>query len=257
MDVPEDHLDGLQDRQLPRVARERAGRHVRGRTAGAVRSGRGADPHVSCTATPAAPRKLPLGASATLIAEHVSAGPRVAVIPAAAITQSQGQPALWAVRRAGAEPIGTVELIQVTVHGYRNDEVLVSGPPAGVLIVTAGVQKMAPGLKVALLSSARSEDPGKPPDEILQPHRMGAEPPRHRAVPDPRDRRGRRARLHQARSARRPELLRAVDDGARDLARRHGATDPGRGAQPHGEEVRAARPLREGRKPMRARVMAP
>jgi RND family efflux transporter MFP subunit len=107
---------------------------------------------------PAAPRQLPLGASATLMAEHGSAGPKVAVIPAAAITQDQGQPALWAVRRAGAEPIGTVELIRVTVHGYRNDEILVSGPPAGALIVTAGVQKMAPGLKVALLPSVRSED---------------------------------------------------------------------------------------------------
>ncbi len=75
---------------------------------------------------------------------------------------------------------------------------------------------------------------------------MGAEPPRHRAVPDPRDRHRRRAGLHEARPARRPELLGAVDDGDRHLARRDGATDPGRGAQPHGEEVRAARPLREG-----------
>jgi hypothetical protein len=40
------------------------------------------------------------------------------------------------------------------VHGYRNDEVLVSGPPAGELVVTAGVQKMAPGLKVALSGAA-------------------------------------------------------------------------------------------------------
>jgi multidrug efflux pump subunit AcrA (membrane-fusion protein) len=107
---------------------------------------------------PTAPRQLPLGASATLMAEHDTAGPRVAVIPATAITQSQGQPALWAVRRAGAEPIGTVELIRVTVHGYRSDEILVSGPPAGSLVVTAGVQKMAPGLKVALLPSVRSDD---------------------------------------------------------------------------------------------------
>ena len=36
------------------------------------------------------------------------------------------------------------------MHGYRNDEVLVSGLPAGELVVTAGVQKMAPGLRVAL-----------------------------------------------------------------------------------------------------------
>ena len=34
------------------------------------------------------------------------------------------------------------------------DEVLVSGPPAGELVVTAGVQKMAPGLRVALSGAA-------------------------------------------------------------------------------------------------------
>lgn len=99
---------------------------------------------------PATPRALSLGATATLVAESVSTGPRVAVIPAAAITQHKGKPALWAVRRSGAEPIGTVDLIPVTVHGYRSDEILISGPAAGALVVTAGVQKMAPGLRVAL-----------------------------------------------------------------------------------------------------------
>jgi hypothetical protein len=43
-----------------------------------------------------------------------------------------------------------VELANVVVHEYRNDEALISGPQAGALVVTAGVQKMAPGLKVAL-----------------------------------------------------------------------------------------------------------
>jgi len=47
--------------------------------------------------------------------------------------------------------------VQVSVHAYRNDEVLLSGPPAGALIVTAGVQKMAPGLRVALPKSAQRE----------------------------------------------------------------------------------------------------
>ena len=46
--------------------------------------------------------------------------------------------------------MGTVELVGVSVHGYRNDDVLVSGPPGGQQVVIAGVQKMAPGLKVAL-----------------------------------------------------------------------------------------------------------
>jgi hypothetical protein len=37
------------------------------------------------------------------------------------------------------------------VHAYRNDQVFISGPAAGELVVTAGVQKMAPGLHVALI----------------------------------------------------------------------------------------------------------
>jgi RND family efflux transporter MFP subunit len=106
---------------------------------------------------PVPPRPLPLGATATLIAELSAAENPMAVIPASAVTQSSGQPALWVVRRSGTEPAGTVELVSVVVHGYRNDEVLVSGPPAGVLVVTAGVQKMAPGLKVALPASRPSE----------------------------------------------------------------------------------------------------
>ena len=103
---------------------------------------------------PAMPRPLPLGATATLVVERPVGDAPVAAIPASAITQNKGQPAVWVVRRAGAEPVGTVDLLGVAVHGYRNDEVLVSGPPAGELVVTAGVQKMAPGLKVALPGAA-------------------------------------------------------------------------------------------------------
>jgi RND family efflux transporter MFP subunit len=99
---------------------------------------------------PATPRPLPLGASATLLVEHPIAQSGAAAIPASAITQDKGQPAVWVVRPAGGEPVGTVQLLDVSVHAYRNDEVLVSGPAAGELVVTAGVQKMAPGLKVAL-----------------------------------------------------------------------------------------------------------
>jgi len=108
---------------------------------------------------PATPRPLPLGATAMLVAERELAGPPLATIPAAAITQSQGRPALWTARRVGTEPMGTVELSPVAVHGYRNGEVLVSGLPARTLVVTAGVQKMAPGLRVAL--------PGANPDTYL------------------------------------------------------------------------------------------
>ena len=52
--------------------------------------------------------------------------------------------------------------------------------------------------------------------------------------------------VHAARAARGSEVLRAVDDRDGHVARRHRPADPGRGAQPDGEEVRAARPLREG-----------
>ena len=105
---------------------------------------------------PVTPRPLPLGATATLLAARPAAEAPVAAVPASAITQAKGQPAVW-VARNGEEGVGTVELMPVVVHGYRNDEVLLSGPPAGVLIVTAGVQKMAPGLRVALSGAASAE----------------------------------------------------------------------------------------------------
>lgn len=99
-------------------------------------------------------KALPLGATATVMAERKMTNISVAAVPATALTQSGGQPALWVVTPAGKDPVGIVELVHVTVWGYRNDEVLVSGPQAGVLVVTAGVQKMASGLKVALPGAA-------------------------------------------------------------------------------------------------------
>jgi RND family efflux transporter MFP subunit len=107
---------------------------------------------------PATPRALPLGASARLIVERPTADTPAAAIPASAITQNKGQPAVWVVRRVGADPAGTVDLTNVVVHGYRNDEVLISGPQAGELVVSAGVQKMAPGLKVALPGATSNPD---------------------------------------------------------------------------------------------------
>ena len=44
-----------------------------------------------------------------------------------------------------------------------------------------------------------------------------------------------------------PEVLDPVDDGDRHLARRDCPAGAGRAAQPHGKEVRAARPLRQSR----------
>jgi hypothetical protein len=101
---------------------------------------------------PAAPRRLPLGATATLLVERTSTAAAAAAIPASAITQANGQPAVWTLRRQG-EATGAVDLVQVAVHGYRNEEVLISGLPAGELVVIAGVHKMAPGLLVTLSGS--------------------------------------------------------------------------------------------------------
>jgi RND family efflux transporter MFP subunit len=103
---------------------------------------------------PAQPRPLPLGASATLVIERPVGKSAAAAIPASAITQNKGEPAVWVVRRTGSEGAATVDLVTVTIHDYRTDEVLISGPNAGELVVTAGVQKMAPGLRVALGDAA-------------------------------------------------------------------------------------------------------
>jgi RND family efflux transporter MFP subunit len=104
---------------------------------------------------PAKARQLPLGATATLVSSRIAPeSAPAAPVPASALTQSNGQPAVWIVRRSGGDAAGTVALVPISVHGYRNDEALVSGLPAGELVVTAGVQKMAPGLQVALPSTA-------------------------------------------------------------------------------------------------------
>ena len=103
---------------------------------------------------PVAPRALPLGATATLLVEHAVTQSQAATIPTAALTQSEGKPAVWVVQQKPGQDAAVVQLAPVTVAGYHNEDVLVSGLPAGTLVVSAGVQKMAPGLKVALMPSA-------------------------------------------------------------------------------------------------------
>jgi RND family efflux transporter MFP subunit len=110
---------------------------------------------------PVAARPLPLGATATLSLDRAAAGTPVALLPATALTQSNGQPAVWTVKPAAAGQ-GTVELVAVQIQGYRNDEVMITGAPAGLKVVTAGVQKMAPGLKVALTEAATSVAEARP-----------------------------------------------------------------------------------------------
>ncbi|HEU0205056.1 MAG TPA: efflux RND transporter periplasmic adaptor subunit [Burkholderiaceae bacterium] len=157
VDVPEDHLAAFKAARfqaslasLPAETFDVVLRELAPQAAALTRTFR-------ARLKPATSRPLPLGATATLVAERAAAETPVAFIPAGAITQSNGQPALWVVRHQGTEAAATVDLMHVVVHGYRNDGVLVSGPPAGARVVTAGVQKMAPGLRVALSGAARSE----------------------------------------------------------------------------------------------------
>ena len=113
---------------------------------------------------PAMPRTLPLGATATLVVERPVGESSAAVIPAAAITQNKGQPAVWVVRRSGLEPVGMVDLLAVTVHGYRNDEVLVSGPPAGELVVSGRRAEDGAGLegRASRRDAQRRTEAGRP-----------------------------------------------------------------------------------------------
>lgn len=94
--------------------------------------------------------RLPLGASATLVAERVGADAPAASVPSTALTQRDGNPAVWAARPVPGKQTARVELVSVAVRGYRNDTVLVSGPKEGTIVVTAGIHKMAPGLVVAM-----------------------------------------------------------------------------------------------------------
>jgi membrane fusion protein, multidrug efflux system len=153
VDVPEDHLAAFRNAKFkavlasaPEESFDVVLRELSPQAAAQTRT-------YQARLKPGSARKLPLGATATLVAERASAGTPVAVVPASAITQSGGKPAVWVVRTKADGP-ATVELVPVTVQGYRNEEVLLSGPRAGELVVTAGVQKMAPGLQVAVPAAA-------------------------------------------------------------------------------------------------------
>lgn len=150
VDVPEDQLGSLEQARFsawlassPEEVFEVSLRELAPEAAAQTRTFR-------ARMKPMSPRALALGATATVRVEHALSTEHVAAVPASAITQSNGQPALWVVRRAAGGAAATVELVPVSVHGYLDNEVLVSGPPEGESVVTAGVQKMAPGLRVAL-----------------------------------------------------------------------------------------------------------
>ena len=71
-------------------------------------------------------------------------------IPGSALFQKDGKPAVWVV-----EKDSTVQLKPIAVQRYQGDSVVVGdGLAQGDVVVTAGVQKLLPGQKVALMDAS-------------------------------------------------------------------------------------------------------
>lgn len=94
-----------------------------------------------------APAEMRLGA--TVIGTiHLESQPAI-ILPASAMMESDGKPAVWIVSN------GAVALREVQVLRYDTDTVIISeGLEDGEVIVTAGVQALRPGQKVKLLGAA-------------------------------------------------------------------------------------------------------
>lgn len=77
---------------------------------------------------------------------------RVSVIPAAALTRKGDNPAVYVV----SPEAKTLELRPVSVRYYRGDTVAVSdGLSAGEQVVTAGVSRLTPGMKISVQDGAQ------------------------------------------------------------------------------------------------------
>ena len=99
-------------------------------------------------ALPDAPAQMRLGAN--VVGPVTLSQSRTASIPGSALFQKDGKPAVWLV-----EKDHTVELKPIDVARYQGDAVVVGGGLAnGDMVVTAGVQKLLPGQKVALLDAS-------------------------------------------------------------------------------------------------------
>jgi RND family efflux transporter MFP subunit len=92
------------------------------------------------------PEAMRLGATVTGTIQLGSA-PAIEV-PASALTEASGRPAVWLVDPTSQ----TVSLRNIDVARYEPNTVVVSqGLEAGEIVVTAGVQALRPGQKVRLL----------------------------------------------------------------------------------------------------------
>lgn len=99
---------------------------------------------------PDAPAQMRLGAN---VIGSVTLGQQQTVtIPGSALFQKDGKPAVWLVKD------NTVQLKPIIVQRYQGDSVVVGdGLSEGDIVVTAGVQKLLPGQKVALMDASAAQ----------------------------------------------------------------------------------------------------
>src|SRR5499427_8174293 len=96
---------------------------------------------------PEAPPQMRLGAN--VVGTVTLEEGQTVTIPGSALFQKDGKPAVWLV-----EKDSTVQLKPITVQRYQGDAVVVGdGLTQGDVVVTAGVQKLLPGQKVALMDA--------------------------------------------------------------------------------------------------------
>ena len=97
---------------------------------------------------PEAPPQMRLGAN--VVGTVTLDQGKTVTIPGSALFQKDGKPAVWLV-----EKDKTVQLKPITVQRYQSDSVVVGeGLAQGDIVVTAGVQKLLPGQKVALMDAS-------------------------------------------------------------------------------------------------------
>lgn len=90
------------------------------------------------------PAGIQLGMTATIVADKAG-GDQVVLLPLTALTKVDGNPAVWGLDAAGEG----LRLLPVDVVSYRGDQVVIgAGLSEGERVVTAGVHKLDPGMKV-------------------------------------------------------------------------------------------------------------
>ena len=100
---------------------------------------------------PEAPPQMRLGAN--VVGTVTLDQGKTVTIPGSALFQKDGKPAVWLV-----EKDRTVQLKPLTVLRYQGDSVVVGGGlTQGDVVVTAGVQKLLPGQKVALMDASTAQ----------------------------------------------------------------------------------------------------